>query len=212
MEILKNFVVFEGIDGSGTTTQMEILHNFFEKSKSKMLLPPLFKTFEPTNGCIGKLIRSALRNEIEFKPETIAMLFAADRNEHVFGANGIAEQCGLGKLVVCDRYLLSSLVYQGLTCGEELPIMLNQGFPGPELLVFFDITPQAAQERLNSRTQKEIYETLDFQNKVSERYKALLPRLSGSGVRVEIMDASLPKTRLAEQVWAVIEKMPIFKR
>jgi len=210
MEILANFAVFEGLDGSGTTTQIGILERFFLQNRLSM--PPYHITFEPTNGSIGKLLRSLLKGEETIKAETMAMLFAADRNEHVFGGSGIAERCKQGELVVCDRYLLSSLVYQGITCGEKLPARLNQDFPAPELLIFLDIEPETAIDRIASRAQKEIYENLAFQKEAGARYKALLPEFASQGVRVETIDASLPPDEAARQVWAAIEKMPIFKR
>jgi len=210
MEILANFAVFEGLDGSGTTTQIGILERFFLQNRLSM--PPFHITFEPTNGSIGKLLRSLLKGEEVQKAETMAMLFAADRNEHVFGSGGIAERCKKGELVICDRYLLSSLVYQGITCGEELPARLNRDFPAPELLIFLDIKPETAIERIASRTQKEIYENLAFQKEAGARYRALLPGFASAGVRVETIDASLPQDEVARQVWGAIEKMPIFKR
>ncbi|MCL2007825.1 MAG: dTMP kinase [Treponema sp.] len=209
MEILKNFVVFEGCDGSGTTTQLNTIENFFLDNKPS--LPSFFKTFEPTKGSIGKLIRLGLRNEEILTPQTIAMLFAADRNEHLYAKDGLVERCQRGELVVCDRYVPSSLVYQGITCGDELPERLNKDFPGPELLLFFDIESEEALRRLSSRDRKEIYEYLDFQVEVRRRYKALLPKLQESGVRVEIIDASLPPDEVAKKVWAVLREMPIFK-
>jgi dTMP kinase len=210
MEILTNFVVFEGLDGSGTTTQIGILERFFLQNRLSM--PPFYITFEPTNGSIGKLLRSLLKGEETLKAETMALLFAADRNEHLFGAGGIAERCKRGELVVSDRYLLSSLVYQGITCGEELPARLNRDFPAPELLIFLDIEPETALDRIASRTQKEIYENIAFQKEAGTRYKTLLPEFASSGVRVEIIDASLPTDGVARQIWGAIEKMPIFKR
>ena len=205
MEILKNFVVFEGLDGSGTTTQIDILEDFFQKNRH--YLPLLYKTFEPTNGSIGKIIRSALRKEIDLAPKTIAMLFAADRNEHIYGQGGIAERCSRGELVVSDRYLPSSLVYQGITCGEEFPELLNRDFPGPELLIFFDIDPEAAIERIKNRNQKEIYEYLDFQIMVRSRYKILLPRLSEKGIKVLSIDASRSPEEIAGEVREAIESL-----
>lgn len=210
MEILKNFVVFEGLDGSGTTTQIGLLEEFF--LQNRFSLPPFYKTFEPTNGSIGKLIRSALRKEISFAPATIAMLFAADRHEHLFGPEGIVERCKQGELVVSDRYLPSSLVYQGITCGNEFPDLINRDFPGPELLLYFDIDPEIAMKRISGRGQAEIFEYLEFQILVRERYKALLPRLSEQGIRVENIDASAPPEEVAREVWAAIEKMPIIKK
>ena len=209
MEILKNFVVFEGIDGSGTTTQLDILENYFLQNRN---LPPFHKTFEPTNGSIGKLIRLNLKGELAFNPKTTAFLFAADRNEHIYGPDGIAARCQRGQLVVSDRYLPSSLVYQGITCGEELPARLNRDFPGPELLLFFDIDPETAQKRIAGRANREIFEYLDFQIQVRERYKALIPGFAEQGVRVETIDASSSPEEVAREVWRAIEKMPIFKR
>jgi len=209
MEILNNFVVFEGLDGSGTTTQLNKLEDYC-RNGNRLSLPPIYITYEPTNGSIGKLIRSGLSKEIVLRPETIAMLFAADRNEHIFEADGVAERCKRGELVVSDRYLLSSLVYQGITCGEELPARLNRDFPAPELLLFFDIDCETALKRMEGRAKKEIYEYLDFQIQVRERYKALLPGLSAQGVKVGIIDASLPAEEVALEVWSAIKKMPIF--
>jgi len=210
MEILENFAVFEGLDGSGTTTQIGILEAFLLQNRPAM--PPFHITFEPTNGSIGKLLRSGLRGEETLKAETMAMLFAADRNEHIYGDGGIAERCKHGELVVSDRYVLSSLAYQGITCGEELPERLNQGFPAPELLIFLDIEPEAALDRIASRAQKEIYENPGFQKEVGMRYKTLLSEFASRGVRVEIIDASLSTDEIARQAWGAMKKMPIFKR
>jgi dTMP kinase len=208
MKILSNFVVFEGLDGSGTTTQLKLLKDRFDRGGPS--LPLLYNTFEPTEGNIGRLIRLALGGGISLLPSTIAMLFAADRNEHLYGPGGIAERCGRGELVVSDRYVPSSLVYQGITCGEEYPALLNRDFPAPELLLFFDLPPETAQKRMEGRPVKEIYENLDFQRQVRERYLRLLPILEAQGVRVVTIDASGESGKVAEETWKTIEKMPIF--
>jgi len=209
MEILKNFAVFEGCDGSGTTSQLNMLKNAFPKNRNS--LPTLYKTFEPTNGSIGTLIRSCLKGETPLKPETVALLFAADRYEHVYGQGGIEERCKRGELVVSDRYLFSSLAYQGITCGEELPALLNRGFPYPELLLFLDIESETALKRIAGRGHREIFENLDFQAEAGRRYRALLPSIAAHGVRVEIIDASFPPDEIAGKVCAALMKMPIFK-
>jgi dTMP kinase len=208
MEILKNFAVFEGLDGSGTTTQLNMLESFFLENRHS--LPPFYKTFEPTNGSIGALIRSCLKKELILSPKSMALLFAADRNEHLYGEGGIVERTRRGELVVSDRYLYSSLVYQGITCGEELPILLNRDFPTPELLLFFDVDGETAEKRLSTREQKEIFEFLDFQIEASKRYKTLLSQLSVQGAGIAIIDASLPAEEVFREVWSHIEKMPIF--
>jgi dTMP kinase len=112
--------------------------------------------------------------------------------------------------VVSDRYVLSSLVYQGITCGEEYPALLNRDFPAPELLLFFDIDPETAQKRIENRPVKEIYEQADFQKQVRERYLSLLPVFQAAGVRVVTVNAALDSEKVAEETWRALEKMPIF--
>jgi dTMP kinase len=119
------------------------------------------------------------------------------------------ERCALGELVISDRYVPSSLVYQGIDCGEEPPRLLNDPFPYPELLLYIDIDPQIALGRLKKRPVKEVYEYLDFQMKVREGYLALIPRYREAGVRVEVIDGSLPPGDAAEEVWRALSKVPI---
>ncbi|MCL1930193.1 MAG: dTMP kinase, partial [Treponema sp.] len=86
---------------------------------------------------------------------------------------------------------------------------LNAPFPAPELLLFFDIDPQIAMERIGSRPSLEIYERLEFQKKVRERYHALLGEYRDAGVRVELIDAAQTVEKVAAQVWSRVSKMPI---
>ncbi|MCL2066101.1 MAG: dTMP kinase [Treponema sp.] len=208
MKLIPNFVVLEGGDGSGTTSQISLLKDHFEKIPN----PAFFPTFEPTDGQIGRLIRAALKKEIFLKPDTMAMLFTADRNEHLYSQNGIIERCTRGELVVCDRYVLSSLVYQGIECGDEVPLALNSRFPAPELLLYFDLEPAIAFERLKSRQSHEIYEYPEFQAKVREKYLALLGIYRESGARIEVIDASKTQQEVFSRVWSALSKMPIFKQ
>ena len=207
MEILSNFVVFEGGDGSGTTTQVSLLTerlNNYTNIKH-------FSTFEPTGEVIGKLIRSALKKEITFKPETLAMLFAAQRNEHLYGQDGILEHIKKGCLVISDRYALSSFVYQGIECGNDLPFSLNSRFPAPEITFFLDIDPQIAHSRMKNRSSFEIYEYLEFMEKVRLQYISCIEIYRKMGAKVEIIDASKSAQEVADQVWSILSGMPIFK-
>jgi dTMP kinase len=222
MGILRNFVVLEGIDGSGTSTQMELLKGRFTPREPAggmtggAAFPggmrALYATAEPGAGELGRLIRRALKGELPLLPETLARLFAADRGEHLYGPGGIVERAGRGELVVCDRYVPSSLVYQGLECGEELPRSLNSPFPAPELIVFFDLDPRIAAERIRGRKEREIYEHLDFQLKVRDRYLSLLPGFRAQGSAIVRIDASENQAEVAGQLWAALENMPILKR
>jgi len=205
MDILSNFAVFEGLDGSGTSTQLALL-------KQKLAAVPglsFITACEPTDGAIGKLIRSVLKQDLAVRPETLARLFAADRGEHLYAEGGIIERCRHGELVICDRYTLSSLVYQGIECGIDLPRALNGPFPAPELLFFFDIDPGIAKQRMAGRPSLEIFEHIEFQEKVRKQYRALLGGYREAGVRVEVIDASQSVEKVAGDVWSAIIKMPI---
>jgi dTMP kinase len=207
MDIISNFIVFEGGDGSGTTTQIALLREKFKKIQ----MPLLFPTYEPTDSQIGKLIRSILKKEITFTPEALCYLFAADRNEHIYGPDGIKEHCSRGELVASDRYLFSSLVYQGIDCGDELPNLLNSRFPAPEITFFLDVKPETALKRLKNRVNIELYEYLDFQEKAREKYLAMVEKYRKTS-RIEIIDASKGLIEVADQVWSVIYQMPIIKQ
>jgi len=207
MEKLGNLVVFEGLDGSGTSTQLALL-----KQKLAGFSPQglsFMTTFEPTDGAVGTLIRSVLKNELVLRPDTLARLFAADRGEHLYAFGGILECCQRGELVICDRYTLSSLVYQGIECGVELPRSLNESFPVPELLLFFDIDPAVAQKRMAGRPSLELFEHIEFQKKVRGQYHALFDEYRKAGTRIEIIDASQSVEKVAEDVWKEIAKLPI---
>jgi dTMP kinase len=208
---MHNFVILEGGDGTGTSTQLTLLKQRIALAGNGI---PFFSTFEPTEGPIGSLIRSALRKEVELRPETIARLFSADRSEHVYGPGGIRELCAGNSLVVCDRYVPSSLVYQGLECGDELPRALNRDFPRPEMVLYFEIDPQTAAERFSRRSVKDIYERLDFQVRVHEGYERVLPLYcaqDGNGEKVRLVRIEAKKTieEVAEQVWSALKSLPI---
>jgi dTMP kinase len=222
MSVIPNFVVFEGGDGSGTSTQLGLLLRDFARraelpisaaaGESPRGAPVLHGTAEPTGGPVGALIRAALGGKQPLRPETLARLFSADRQEHLFGPGGIVERCGRGELVVCDRYVPSSLVYQGITCGEELPLLLNRDFPCPELLIYFDLDPDIAAKRMENRREREIFEYRDFQIEVRRRYRELLPRYAGESIRTVAIDASRSPEKVAEDVWSALQELPILTR
>jgi dTMP kinase len=207
--ILRNFAVIEGCDGSGTSTQLEMLKSRFDSASVV-----LFASCEPTQSPLGLLIRRILGKEIRVQRETLARLFAADRGEHLYAPGGIVECCGQGALAVSDRYTPSSLVYQGLECGRKLPELLNDSFPLPELLIYLDIDSQTAMERITKRNggkEREIYEKPDFQTKVREAYLGLLPRYKRAGVRVVSIDGTLAQEEVSEEIWRVVREMPIMQ-
>ncbi len=198
-EIIRGFVVFEGIDGTGTTTQLARLGRRLSLSGV-----PYRASCEPTPGPVGAMIRQALSGAYDALPETVARLFAADRGEHLYGADGIVERAGLGDIAVSDRYFFSSLAYQGLTCGPELPAALNAPFPLPELLLFFELDPLVAAERMASRAVLDIYENIEFQKRVAAAYRDIIGSFEGLGMTIARIDASAGPDDVEAAVWSAV--------
>lgn len=201
-EILERFVVFEGIDGTGTTTQLARL-----QKKLAAAACPHVVSCEPTNGPIGSLIRESLVGNIPLHPQTVARLFAADRSEHLYGQGGILASSAAGLLSISDRYLFSSLAYQGLTCGHELPASLNSDFPLPRLLLFFDLDPKAAMNRMAGRSKLDIYENLEFQKQVAAAYRHAIGSFKGTGMQIVSIDAAMDPDAVERAVWQAVEPL-----
>lgn len=205
--VIKNFIVFEGIDGAGTSTQLNVLKNRSDTGSF------LF-TAEPTGAETGLFLRKMLKGDIPVQPVTAAYLFAADRNEHINGTlcikedrqlvTGVKEACEKGHTVVSDRYLFSSLAYQSIDCGIEIPRLLNSTFPLPEKLFFFDIEPEVSLKRITGRGFTEIYEKEDFLRKTEAAYKAVIAEFekdTDSGMKIIHIDATLPKDEISALIW-----------
>lgn len=163
------FIVFEGIDGSGKGAQTRLLSGWL-KDKGYTV----FITKEPTEGKIGKLLREALKSG-NVKPEPLALLFAADRLEHCFL---IKRKLSEGKIVVSDRYLYSSIAYQGAQGIEKKWIEgINKFALIPDSIIYLDLDPEIGLERISSKEsfrslqkEKEYLEKKDFLEKVRKKY------------------------------------------
>lgn len=204
--ILKNFVVFEGIDGAGTSTQINLLKEHPQSDR-------FFFTAEPTASPTGKFLRSMLKGAVVLDPRTSAYLFAADRAEHLWGKSspdcGIEDICNQGKIAISDRYLFSSLTYQSVTCGKELPELLNSSFPLPQLLFFFKIDPKVSLARVDSRGEREIYEKIDFLNSTEERYEKLMDEFDSknTGMKIIRLNAEKSKEEVKNDIWQELQKL-----
>ena len=184
--VLENFIVFEGIDGAGTSTQIKKL---VESNPEKHVA-----TAEPTTNETGKFLRRMLAGEFKVDEKTSSYLFAADRCEHIYGEKGVINMLKQGKTVVSDRYFFSSLAYQSVSCGKELPRLVNSPFPLPEYLFYFDINPEISLARVTSRGEKtEIYEQIDMQKKTAALYEEVISEYEAdksSGMKVIRVDAT----------------------
>ena len=200
--ILKNFIVFEGIDGAGTSTQIKKL---VERGNSAR--PGTFvATAEPTSGETGRFLRRMLAGDFQVDEKTNAYLFAADRCEHIFGKGGVKELCESGKIVVSDRYFFSSMAYQSVSCGDELPKLLNSPFPLPEILFYFQINPEISLSRVTARGEKkEIYETIEKQKKIAAQYEKVISEYeknaAESGMRIVRINAADSIENISEEIW-----------
>ena len=193
--VRQGFIVFEGIDGAGTTTQSRLLHERLLSAGCASVL-----TSEPTTRAVGLVIRRVLAGEIPAAPETVAYLFAADRSDHLSAPDGMLAHLAAGELVVCDRYKYSSLAYQTVEADPDLVADLNSRFPDPRIVFFLDLATDAAEARLSGRPSREIYERLEFQEQVRSRYLSVFEQVPAE-VGVVRLDASLPQDVIAEKVW-----------
>jgi len=198
-------VVLEGLDGAGTTTQLRLLSERLTREGRSHSA-----TWEPTDGPVGKMLRSILARDLRAHPRTVALLYAADRSEHVHEPQtGIEARTRRGELVICDRYLFSSLAYQGLECGYEYILDLNSGFPLPQCLVFLDTPIEVCQERLAGRRTVELYDGAAFQARVRDAYLRAIEEFTVTGMQVSLVDGDRPAGIIHGEIWKVLEGMPI---
>ena len=197
--------MLEGLDGSGTTTQMRLLAERLAKQGTAHAA-----TCEPTDGVIGRLLRSILALETRAHPRTVALLYAADRSEHVNAPHsGIEARTKRGELVICDRYLFSSIAYQSIDCGIDFVLDINAGFPLPQCLIFLDTPVEVCQDRLAHRGKPELFDGLAFQSRVREGYMQALDRFRGTGMRIARLDGDRPAGLIHGDVWTILSELPI---
>jgi dTMP kinase len=166
-------------------------------------------TCEPSKGDIGLLARRILKQEISVDPRSLALIFAADRNEHLYGAGGMVNHLEGGGAVVCDRYLFSSLAYQSVGCSYDFVAGLNSPFPLPEYLVFVDVAPSETQRRLSTRPGMELFDGSSIQDQIVRNYERGMEEFSDSGMHLVRVDGSQPIEVVAENIWSALETLPI---
>ena len=189
------FIVFEGIDGSGKSTHIKALAEELRSQGYGVL-----QTSEPSRDRIGNFIRRyAERNDSRLTPETEALLFAADRFEHV--KTVIEPALRRGRIVISDRYLYSSLAYQGAG-GLEVDWIreMNRFAPKPDLGILLDILPEYSLQRVKRR--KTVFEDSDYLRKVRNIYLQLVEE--GELVRI---DADKPRKAVQAEIFSLIQEL-----
>jgi dTMP kinase len=169
------FVVFEGIEGSGKSTQAKLLYEELTRRGRKCLL-----TSEPTDSMIGKLIRELLKSGNPVDIRTLQLLFIADRSEHLESL--IRPKLEEGYIVITDRYAPSTIAYGtsfGKKYGLKMGYLLNshRPFPAPDVLFYISVTPEAAFDRLKKRNGiKERFDELKSLRSLDRNYERLSKR------------------------------------
>jgi dTMP kinase len=163
-------IAFEGIDGCGKTTQLARLAAVAEASG----LEPL-ETREPTDGPFGQRIRAMARSDRRVAPEQELQWFVEDRRTHV--AEVIAPALAAGRLVLSDRYYLSSVAYQGARGLDWRKILADSEaeFPAPDLALILRVAPEQGLERVQARgsAAEPAFEELDFLRRVASTFDAI---------------------------------------
>ncbi|MBI4014601.1 MAG: dTMP kinase [Candidatus Aenigmarchaeota archaeon] len=181
------FFVLEGLDGSGITTQAHLLKNYLAK---KALL-----TKEPSDGLIGGLIKSCLRKEWSTSPLALQMLFAADRAHHL--ESEIEPALKQGKIVISDRYMLSTYAFGAVGVDIATIKAINASFRKPDATIFIDTPPDVCVTRMSeSRQHVELFEELDKLRKIRENYI----RYIGEFPDAHIIDGNRPMEEVHEDV------------
>jgi dTMP kinase len=193
------FIAFEGIDGSGKSTQVKLLTEHLEKSGHKV-----YCTVEPTNSHIGSIIRSIFSHKIEADHRTIAGLFVADRLDHLLNkTDGILKKLDEGYTVITDRYYLSSYAYHGAHMPLEWVIganSLSADLMRPDINIYIDIFPEISMARLKKgRTSLELFETMENLIIVREKYYEAIEKLK-SVEKIFITDGNRSQELIAADI------------
>lgn len=193
------FIAFEGIDGSGKSTQVQLLTEHLKKEGI-----PCYATMEPTDSPIGSLIHQIMTGRVQADKKVIAALFVADRLDHLLNdVNGIAGKVNDGITVITDRYYFSSYAYQSVDMPMDWLIMANEQSSRilqPTVTVFIDTDPDMAVERIaRNRFQRELFEKKSFLIKVREKYLEAFEKLKDVE-QVVIIDGNRSELEIAEDI------------
>ncbi len=191
-------IAFEGIDGSGKSTQIRLLAEYIKTSGQQV-----FTTFEPTDQYIGKIIRDIFSHRREATQETIAGLFVADRLEHLLNPDfGMLRQLETGH-VLTDRYYFSSYAYHGVHVDMDWVIASNSlavSRGKADLHIFIDVDPQLSLQRIHqNRENIEMYETLDNLVKVRNQYLLAFEKTRLTE-NIVFVNGNQPPEKVAEEI------------
>lgn len=194
------FITFEGIDGSGKSTQIRLLKNRIEKLNASC-----FETAEPSGGPIGSLLRQFLSGRMKADERTLATLFAADRLDHLANVtDGVCSKIDNGIHVICDRYILSSYAYQSVRVPLEWVMQLNSEAANvlrPDCHIFIDVDPEISLERMaKGRFHTDLFETKERLTEVRNCYLKLCDMLREQE-NIIIINGNQSVEQISDEIW-----------
>jgi len=191
------FIVFEGIDGAGLTTQANLLENYLKSKGYDVIL-----TKEPTNNLIGGLIRAALKKEWITSNKTLQLLFSADRAHHL--EREIIPALEKGKIVISDRYFLSTIAYGMIEVEKDWLKALNSKFLIPDIIFILDLPVEIALERIGkNRFGFELFEEKGKLEKIRRNFIELSKEYNNCF----IIDASKSIEEVHENIKKIVNKI-----
>lgn len=197
------FITFEGPDGSGKSTQIEYLRKYFEEKNIEAVF-----TREPGGTPIGEKLREIIldKNNSEMCDMTETLLYAASRAQHV--GELIKPAVESGKIVVCDRFIDSSIAYQGYgrNLGDGVRIINELAVDGcmPDLTFFMDLDPEVGKSRISADVQDRLErEAIEFHRRVYNGYRELAELYKDRFIPV---DASRTREQMKEAVLMKLEE------
>ena len=200
------FIVFEGIDGAGKTTQVGILAERLREMGKRVVI-----TAEPTTLPSGKALREVLGGRVKKSDCEIAAMFTLDRIAHnVDAEGGIEKLVSEGAYVICDRYYYSSLAYQGSLVDYGWVKSLNTECPEirhPDLCVFLDLTPAESMRRISAgRESTEIYENDETLTRVRGAFMRVIDDMSAVD-NIVVVNAATDISSISEKIFEQVEKI-----
>ena len=197
------FIVFEGIDGSGKSTQISLLKENIEKHAINCMT-----TREPSDGPVGTLLRQFLTGRIAGDEATIAALFAADRLDHLNNpVNGVCRKLEDGITILSDRYLLSNYAYQSVRVPLDWVMKTNSLAADtlkPDCHIFIDVDPDTCLKRMSKgRHQIDLFETKERLTEVRNRYFELFKQLK-ERENVIVVDGNHSIEEISEEIWSKV--------
>jgi dTMP kinase len=200
------FIVLEGIDGSGKTTQARLLETRLE-NENKLV----HRTFEPTDNKIGRTIRAIIRQEEKVHPETLAALFVADRLDHILDETyGLKAHLAHGAHVICDRYYFSSYAYHSLDVPMDWVMDANSlcaKLLKPDIIFFIDVDPAISMQRIaNNREQSDLFETKSQLEKIRANYLEAFDKKKDNE-HIVMIDGNQSESQIHEEIYAILSAM-----